>query len=178
MRFFLMITALALALSCSACAPSAPEAALPESGGEAAASDMGEQLESGEVCSECSSDPYYVKITAEAAKMYIDSSNPTVVDVRAAEEYAGGHIEGAINVPLDEIGDEPPAELQELDAFILVYCRSGVRSEQAAKKLIDLGYLKVYEMGFSRDDAIDYLYSIDNRRRIQGWKDFKVNIYI
>ena len=33
-------------------------------------------------------------------------------------------------------------------------------------------------MGFSRDDAIDYLYSIDNRRRIQGWKDFKVNIYI
>ena len=40
------------------------------------------------------------------------------------------------------------------------------------------GYLKVYEMGFSRDDAIDYLYSIDNRRRIQGWRDIKVNIYI
>lgn len=148
----LLILLSVLAVSLSGCAAEAPEAALPESsGGEAAAPDMGEQLESGAVCSECSSDPYYIKITAEAAKMYIDSSKPTVVDVRSAEEYAGGHIEGAINLPLDEIGDEPPAELPALDAFILVYCRSGVRSEQAAQKLIGLGYLKVYDMGGVND---------------------------
>lgn len=148
-----IITVCALSLALSACAAPASEAALPESAGasETTAPEMGEQLTSGEVCTECSGDPYYVKITAEAAKMYIDSSNPIVVDVRSAEEYGDGHIEGAINVPLDEIGNEPPAALPELDAFILVYCRSGVRSEQAAQKLIGLGYLKVYDMGGVND---------------------------
>ena len=58
----------------------------------------------------------------------------------------------------------------------LPYCGTGSHKTGEIRKVS--GYLKVYEMGFSRDDAIDYLYSIDNRRRIQGWKDFKVNIYI
>ena len=70
-----------------------------------------------------------------------------IVDVRRADEYASGHIPGAILVPNESIGTEKPAELPDLDQIILVYCRSGNRSAQAAKKLADLGYKNVYDFG-------------------------------
>lgn len=58
-----------------------------------------------------------------------------------------GHIPGAILIPNESIGDKKPELLPELDAEILVYCRSGNRSAQAAKKLISLGYTKAYDFG-------------------------------
>lgn len=70
-----------------------------------------------------------------------------IVDVRRADEFAAGHIPGAILVPNESIGTEKPAELPDLDQIILVYCRSGNRSAQAAKKLVDLGYKNVYDFG-------------------------------
>ena len=48
--------------------------------------------------------------------------------MRTPEEYEAGHIEGAVNVPLDTIGDTQPALLDDPEAVLLVYCRSGVRS--------------------------------------------------
>ena len=63
------------------------------------------------------------------------------------QEYAEGHIPGAILIPLDTIGDEPPKELPDLNQKILVYCRSGKRSKQAAGKLARLGYTEIYEIG-------------------------------
>lgn len=70
-----------------------------------------------------------------------------VVDVRTQEEYAEGHIPGAICVPNESIVDAQPEELPDLEQTILVYCRSGRRSKEAAQKLADMGYTNVYEFG-------------------------------
>lgn len=86
-------------------------------------------------------------ITAEEAKSMMEEGSVTIVDVRTAEEYAQGHVPDAINIPNENIGDEAPAELPEKDATLLVYCRSGRRSAQAAKKLAGLGYENIYDFG-------------------------------
>jgi rhodanese-related sulfurtransferase len=93
-------------------------------------------------------DSGYKKISAEEAKIRIDKDkNVIIVDVRTLEEYNEGHIENAILIPNETILDEPPEQLPDLDSEILIYCRSGNRSQQAAEKLIDLGYTNVYDFG-------------------------------
>ena len=87
-------------------------------------------------------------ITAEDAKARMDSGDPvTVVDVRTDREYEEGHIPGALLLPVGQIGETPPALLPDLDAEILIYCRSGVRSAEAAEKLAALGYTNVSDFG-------------------------------
>lgn len=92
-------------------------------------------------------DSAYRKIDAETAKEMMDEGNVTVVDVRREDEYAGGHVPGAVLVPNESIGTEPPEELPDKDAALIVYCRTGVRSRQAADKLVEMGYTAVYDMG-------------------------------
>ena len=70
-----------------------------------------------------------------------------ILDVRTQEEYADGHIPGAICVPNESISEEMPEELPDKEQLILVYCRSGNRSKQAAQKLAELGYTNVKEFG-------------------------------
>ena len=89
----------------------------------------------------------YQKITAEMAKQIMDGGAATVADVRTAEEYEEGHIPGAVLVPNESIGEERPEALPDPEALILVYCRSGNRSRQAAEKLLELGYTNVYDFG-------------------------------
>lgn len=90
----------------------------------------------------------YKKITAEEAKSRIDSGeNIVIVDVRTETEYDSGHIPKAILIPNETITDSMQELLPDLDAEILVYCRSGNRSAQAAKKLIAIGYTNVYDFG-------------------------------
>lgn len=94
----------------------------------------------------------YHKISAQEAKARMDSKAPLVIlDVRTADEFAAAHIPGAISLPNEEIGGKPPAALPDPHAKILVYCRSGNRSAQAAKKLVALGYDRVYDFGGIRD---------------------------
>lgn len=81
------------------------------------------------------------------AQGLIEQGGVTVVDVRTPKEYAERHIPGAINIPVETIGDQQPAELTDPDAELLIYCRSGVRSRQAAEKLVSLGYKNVTDMG-------------------------------
>jgi rhodanese-related sulfurtransferase len=69
------------------------------------------------------------------------------LDVRHADEYADGHIKGAINIDNDVIGANKLEELPDKEQTIYVYCRSGNRSKQAAKKLVSLGYTDVIEIG-------------------------------
>lgn len=87
------------------------------------------------------------KITPEDAKIKLAEGKTTLVDVRTADEYAAGHIEGAVLLPNEEIGDARPAALPVADAEIMVYCRSGRRSAEAAKKLAALGYTDIYDLG-------------------------------
>lgn len=89
----------------------------------------------------------YTKITADEAQAMMDAGSPTIVDVRTAQEYSEGHVPGAINIPVENIGSDKPAELADTDADLIVYCRTGVRSKQASDKLVELGYQHVNDMG-------------------------------
>lgn len=83
----------------------------------------------------------------EAKEMMRRDDGHVVVDVRRQDEYDAGHIPGAILIPNESIGSERPALLPDLDQIILIYCRSGNRSKQAAKKLFEMGYTNLYEFG-------------------------------
>ena len=90
----------------------------------------------------------YTQITQDEAKqMMKQDDGHVIVDVRRQDEYAEGHIPGAILIPNENINEEPPKELPDLDQIILVYCRSGRRSKEASQKLADMGYSNVYEFG-------------------------------
>lgn len=99
----------------------------------------------------------YKKISAADAKARMDSGDEIIIlDVRTKEEYDAGHIKGAILVPNETIIDEQPELLPDLDAEILVYCRSGNRSAQAANKLLAIGYTNVVDFG----GIIDWPYDV------------------
>ena len=98
----------------------------------------------------------YQKISAEEAYEMMASQEVVVVDVRTREEYDGGHIENAVLVPNESIGSEMPEALPDKEATLLVYCRSGRRSKDAAQKLLKLGYQSVYDFG----GVIDWPYEL------------------
>ena len=81
----------------------------------------------------------YHKISPREAKERMEAGGVTVVDVRTAEEYGESHIPGAVLVPLDTIGSQRPAALPDTGAELLIYCRSGVRSNAVAEQLAALG---------------------------------------
>jgi rhodanese-related sulfurtransferase len=90
----------------------------------------------------------YTTITAqEAKKLMTENANAVIVDVRTRAEYDEIHIPGAVLVPNETIGNTAPSQLPEKNALLLIYCRSGNRSRQAAEKLAALGYTQVYNFG-------------------------------
>ena len=90
----------------------------------------------------------YKQISQEQAKEMMEKDDGhVVVDVRRQDEYDAGHIPGAILIPNESINKDQPEELPDLNQIILVYCRSGNRSKQAAQKLFDMGYRNIYEFG-------------------------------
>ncbi len=90
----------------------------------------------------------YTQIDQETAKLMMDiDDGHVIVDVRRPDEFAEGHIPGAICIPNESIIDSMPPELPDLDQIILIYCRSGRRSKEASQKLFDMGYTNVYEFG-------------------------------
>lgn len=69
-----------------------------------------------------------------------------LLDVRTAEEYGAGHIDGAVNVPVDQV----PRRLDELgprERAMVVYCRSGRRSADAVAVLRRAGFANVHDLG-------------------------------
>ena len=97
--------------------------------------------------SSCGSASYTQISQDEAMQMMQDQTDYLIVDVRRPDEFAEGHIAGAINVPNEEITDEMPELLPDKDHLLLIYCRSGNRSKEASQKLADIGYTNVYEFG-------------------------------
>ena len=90
----------------------------------------------------------YTQISQDQAKEMMEKEDGhIIVDVRRMDEFETGHIPGAICIPNESIGTEQPEDLPDLNQIILVYCRSGNRSKQAAQKLFDMGYTNVYEFG-------------------------------
>jgi len=83
-------------------------------------------------------------IASEEAKAKVQKG-ALLVDVRTPEEFAEGHIKGAINLPVDEL-EQRKSELKP-DAEIVLYCRSGARSGRAKSMLERSGYQRVYNLG-------------------------------
>ena len=99
----------------------------------------------------------YHKISASDAKARLDSGDELILlDVRTKEEFDAGHIAGAVLLPNETILDSQPDALPDLNAEILIYCRSGNRSAQAANKLVAMGYTNVYDFG----GIIDWPYEV------------------
>lgn len=99
-----------------------------------------------------------MNITAEEAKKLMDSeSSYVILDVRTQEEYDQGHIPGAVLIPDYEIEQAAQDMLPDKDQLILVYCRSGRRSKNAAQVLAELGYTNIKEFG----GILDWPYEVE-----------------
>lgn len=86
----------------------------------------------------------YIDVSVSQAKEMIDGGGFFLLDVRTQGEYDDGHISGSILIPVQVI----ESRLDELpkDGKILIYCRSGRRSADASRILIDNGFQQVYNM--------------------------------
>ena len=94
------------------------------------------------------------KITVEEVKTIVDNKdeNYVLIDVREDYEFNEGHIPGAVNIPLGNITTVDYSK----EKTLIVYCRSGNRSNQAAIKLKNMGY-NVKDMG----GILDWTYEIE-----------------
>ena len=90
----------------------------------------------------------YRQITMdEAVTMMAQETGYIILDVRRPDEFAEGHILGAINVANETIGTDEIPELPDKVQLIMVYCRSGRCSKEASEKLVKLGYTNIVEFG-------------------------------
>ncbi|MBI9009412.1 MAG: rhodanese-like domain-containing protein [Tenericutes bacterium] len=95
----------------------------------------------------CGSNSFEV-ITAGVGKEMMDNDSTIVlVDVREPSEYQEEHIPGAILLSLGDIDSRAETVLEDKTVTYIVYCRSGNRSNEAAQKLVALGYESIYDMG-------------------------------
>jgi len=69
-----------------------------------------------------------------------------LVDVRTPGEFGGGHLPGAVNIPLDQVSARA-AELKEAGRPVVLYCASGARSGQAKRILVGAGLADVHDLG-------------------------------
>lgn len=100
------------------------------------------------VAAEAEGENAILRISADEAHEMMISNEVVVLDVRTPEEYAERHIVNARLLTLDTIGEATAARVApNKEAPVLVYCRTGVRSAEAARKLEALGYREIYDFG-------------------------------
>jgi len=85
------------------------------------------------------------KVDGATAKA-LAASGAKVVDVRTPEEFASGHVPGAINIPYDQL-PRRAAEIGPPGTKVVLYCRSGRRSGMAFDSLQKAGYGNLYDFG-------------------------------
>lgn len=83
--------------------------------------------------------------TSEQAHRWVDDG-ALLLDVRTPEEFAAGHVEGAVNIPVQNLA-ERMAEVGPQDRPVVVYCRSGARSARATAMLKEAGYQQLLDLG-------------------------------
>ncbi len=90
------------------------------------------------------------KIAILDREVYADAimtGNVQLVDVRTSKEYKGGHIKNAINIDFFKATDFVNSfEKLDRNKPVYLYCRSGARSQKAARRLIDMGFSKIYDL--------------------------------
>ena len=83
----------------------------------------------------------------DIVKIMEENKDCVIVDVRTPDEYKEGHIPNAINIPNETINETVYNKLKDKNQLILIYCRSGSRSRQAAYKMQKLGYTNLVDFG-------------------------------
>ncbi len=86
-------------------------------------------------------------LTANGAVQLINREKAVVVDVRDAEEFAGGHIVGAKNLPMAQLEEKLPAAVKNKGLPVLLVCASGVRANKAVAMAKKLGFEKAQAIG-------------------------------
>ena len=76
-----------------------------------------------------------------------DAARPLIIDVRTQQEWNIGHLEGAILIPYDQIGEKIESVTKDTSQKIYVYCRSGNRSQIAGEALKKMGYKDIVNLG-------------------------------
>jgi rhodanese-related sulfurtransferase len=89
----------------------------------------------------------YAKISPADALLALELNEALVLDVRSQEEFDSGFIANAICLPAPSLADNVAHFADDCDRPLLVYCQTGVRSEAAARELLELGYTQVYDLG-------------------------------
>lgn len=90
--------------------------------------------------------PRFVGKTSPGQARELVAGGAALVDVRSPGEFAGGHLPGAVNIPVGEIATRAK-EIGATDRPVVVYCRSGARSASAASTLRGLGFKQVEDLG-------------------------------
>jgi len=75
------------------------------------------------------------------------SQQGVLIDVRTPEEFADGHLQGALLLPVDRIAQDIAARVPDKNTPVRLYCRSGRRSALALEALRQLGYTRVQNLG-------------------------------
>lgn len=92
-------------------------------------------------------------LDANSYKEAIAGKKVQLVDVRTANEYRNGHIKNALNVDFfNGAGFKKSFEKMNKEKPVYLYCRSGARSQKAARRLIEMGFSQIYDLkgGYSR----------------------------
>ena len=89
----------------------------------------------------------YQTISAEKARKMMSRGGALLIDVRLPEEFEDFHITGALNLPLFELLENIGRYTTGPDHAIILYCKTGRSSRNAAKALVYIGYGSVYDMG-------------------------------
>lgn len=87
----------------------------------------------------------FKRLPVEEFKAFISSPDVQLVDVRTAEEYAAGHIEGSVNIDVMK-GHEELATVLDSERPVALYCRSGRRSENAGWVLEKVFFKNVVDL--------------------------------
>ncbi len=82
-----------------------------------------------------------------------DAAKPLIIDVRTTREWNNGHLEGAVLIPYDQIGERIGDVAKDRSQRIYVYCRTGRRSQIAKETLEKLGYKDIVNLGSLEDAA-------------------------
>ncbi len=90
----------------------------------------------------------YKTIDLELAKEFVANEKAILIDTRSFEEYSKEHIEGAINMPSDEINKKAIEGVtnSKIDN-IIIYCGGTTDCKSLAIKIIEFGYTNVYDLG-------------------------------
>ena len=76
----------------------------------------------------------------------VDFTKAVIIDVRSPGEFSGGHVDGAINLPIDTITADALGKVIQPDQTIILYCHSGGRASVVKKRMETWGFKNVYNL--------------------------------